>query len=354
MSNDLRQYLRDLMTERRIPGLQVGVVRDSQVLLLDSLGVANIEHQVPVTQSSVFSINSMSKAFTGIAVMQLVEEGRVDLSSPISDYLEGLPDAWHSITVHQLATLSSGVPEIMHYIPEGSAVLFGDGSDEDAWRLTYSKPLEYPIGKGYAYTQVNYALLGRIIDKVAGKPFEQFIAERQFNVAGMPNTIYANDSDLITGRANTYFSISYEGHPVERRESEIGSGVLNSHINWPRMVRTAAGLHSTAADLANWSIALRSGKLLNPTSVETMQTPVPLFDGRPGIWGVGWLVGQSSAGRIPAPAGGAKAQIAFYPDGLTVILLTNLIGGFAEHLAPVSGEAIDLSFIDPIAAFYQA
>lgn len=353
MSSGLRTHLLELMAERRIPGLQVAVVRNSEVVLLDSLGIANIEHEVPVSQTSIFSINSISKAFTGIAVMQLVEDGKVDLSAPISEYIEGLPKAWQAITVRQLATLSSGVPEIMHYTPQGSVALFGDGSDEDAWRLTYAKAMEYPVGQGYAYTQVNYALLGRIIDKLAGRPFEQFIAERQFAIADMPHTLYANDADLIPGRANTYLCISYEGHPIENDGSDA-SGVFNSHIDWPRMVQTAAGLHSTAADLANWSIALRSGKLLDPSTVATMQAPSPLFDGRPGIWGVGWLTGQSSAGRIPAPAGGAKAQTAFYPNGLTVILLTNLIGGFVEQLAPVSGEAVDLSFVDRIAEFYQS
>ena len=343
----LREYLLALMEKRNIPGLQVAVVRDKRIQLLDTLGFANVEHQVPVTHQSVFSINSMAKAFTGIAVMQLVEAGQLDLSAPISRYLEGLPEAWRSITVRQLATLTSGVPEIMVYTADSNVALIGDGTEQGAWQAAYAAPMEYPTGQGYAYTQTNYALLGKIIERLTGKSFSAFVSERQFNVARMPSTAYVNDQDIVPNRANTYMCISVDGAPAGR--------VFNSHINWPTILRTAAGLQSTAADLANWIIALQSGKLLEQaSSIETLRTAVPMHDGRPGVWGIGWLVGRSAAGRVSAPAGGAKAQLALYPDGLAVVLLTNLIGAFQEQLAPVTADEIDLGFIDPIAQHYAS
>ena len=346
-SGKLREYLLSLMAERNIPGLQVAVVRNEKIGLLDTLGLANLEHQVPATHKSVFSINSMAKAFTGVAVMQLVESGQLDLSAPLSRYLDNLPETWRPITVRQLATLTSGLPEIMVYTADNSVALIGDGSEEGAWKAAYAAPLEFPPGEGYRYTQTNYALLGRIIDRLSGKPFTEFIAQRQFAVAGMSSTRYVNDQDIVPDRANTYMSISVDGEPAGR--------IFNSHINWPPLLRTAAGLHSTAEDLANWIIALQRGALLKrPSSVETMRTPMPLHDGKPGIWGVGWLVGRSYAGRLSAPGGGAKAQIVLYPDGLAVVLLTNLLGAFREHLAAVTASEIDLSFIDPIARHYAS
>jgi len=342
-----RKYLLKLMEERRIPGLQVAVVRDGRLELLDTLGFANVEHQVPATHASIFSINSMAKAFTGVAVMQLVEAGKLDLSAPISTYLEGLPEAWRAITVRQLATLTSGVPEIMFYTADNNVALIGGGSEDGAWAAAYALPMEYPPGEGYRYTQTNYAILGKIIDCLSGKPFTEFIAEQQFAVAGMPNTLYVNDQDIVSRRANTYMCISVDGEPAGR--------IFNSHINWPPVLRTAAGLHSTAEDLANWVIALQRGSLLKqPSSFETMRTPTPLHDGRLGIWGIGWIVGRSAAGRVSAPGGGAKAQVVLYPDGLAVVLLTNLIGAFPEHLAAVTASEIDLAFIDPIASYYAS
>lgn len=344
-SGKLREYLVKLMEERAIPALQLAVVRNGAIELLDALGLANLEHQVPATHHSVFSVNSMAKAFTGVAVMQLVEEGVLDLSASIADYLVGLPEAWRPIEVRQLATLTSGLPEIMVYTADSNVALIGDGSEDSAWKAAYAAPMEYPIGEGYSYTQTNYALLGKIIDRLSGKPFTEFIAERQFAAAEMSNTLYVNDDDILSNRANTYMSISVDGEPAGR--------IFNSHINWPPILRTAAGLQSTAQDLANWLIALQSDVLLKqPSSLETLWAPNPLPDGRPGIWGIGWIIGQSSAGRVPSPGGGAKAQIVVYPDGLAVILLTNLLGAFREHLAVPAGEAVDLAFIDPIAACF--
>jgi CubicO group peptidase (beta-lactamase class C family) len=343
----LREYLLALMEKRSIPGLQVAVVRDKRIEMLDTLGFANIEHQVPVTHQSIFSINSMAKAFTGIAVMQLVEAGQLDLSAPISRYLDELPEAWRAITVRQLATLTSGVPEIMVYTRESNVALIGDGTEQGAWQAAYAAPMEYPTGQGYAYTQTNYALLGKIIERLTGKTFAEFVGERQFSVARMPNTGYFTDQDIVPNRANTYMCISVDGAPVGR--------VFNSHLNWPPILRTAAGLQSTAEDIANWIIALQSGALLEQaSSIDTLRTAVPMHDGRPGIWGIGWLVGRSAAGRISAPGGGAKAQLALYKDGLAVVLLTNLIGAFQEQLAPVTADEIELGFIDPIAQHYAS
>src|SRR5882757_33134 len=133
-SGKLRDYLLKLMAQRSIPGLQVAVVRNERIELLDTLGVANLEHQVPVSDKSIFSINSMAKSFTGVAVMQLVEAGQLDLSAPISSYLDDLPENWRPITVRQLATLTSGLPEIMFYTADSSVGLIGDGSEEGAWK----------------------------------------------------------------------------------------------------------------------------------------------------------------------------------------------------------------------------
>jgi CubicO group peptidase (beta-lactamase class C family) len=341
----LRDYLRQLMEERSIPGLQIAVVSEGRIALLDTLGVANVEHQVPVTRASVFSINSMAKAFTGIAVMQLVEDGQLDLSATISTYLSDVPKHWQAITVRQLATLTAGVPEIMAYTADNNVTLIGDGTEDGAWQAAYAAPMEYPVGQGYAYTQTNYALLGKIIERLSGKVFTDFVAERQFAVAGMPNTGYFTDQEILPNRANTYMNISVDGAPAGR--------VFNSHINWPPVLRMAAGLQSTAEDLANWILALQRGTLLKAaSSIDTMLAPVPLHDGRPGVWGIGWHLGKSAVGRVPAPGGGAKAQVVLYPKGLAVILLTNLLGAFPEHLSPVSAEAIDLCFIDPIATHF--
>ena len=139
----LRDYMHELMEQRRIPGMQVAVVRDRSIVCLEALGIANVEHQVPVTHESVFSINSMSKAFTGVALMQLVETGQLDLGAPVSRYLDGLPESWRPVTVRQLATLSSGVPEMMFYNADSTIGLIGGGGEKEAWEAAYALPMEF-------------------------------------------------------------------------------------------------------------------------------------------------------------------------------------------------------------------
>lgn len=343
---DVRAELVDVMAERRIPGMQVAVVRDRRIVLHETFGVANVEHDVPVTPASVFSINSMSKAFTGVAVMQLVEVGLLELDAPVSHHLDELPESWRGVTVRQLATLTSGLPEMMVYHPDMTVGLIGDGSAESAWLAAYAAPLEFAPGQGYAYVQTNYALLGRIIDRLTGMPFTEFVTTRQLAVAGMTHTRYADDSDVIAHRADTYMSIDPEGGTL--------GALRRSHLDWPDVLKTGVGMHSTAGDLAEWVIALQRGELLTEsTSVDTLCTPIRLHDGRPGVWGIGWIVAERPEGRVCTPGGGGKAQITLYPDGIAVIVLTNLIGAFPEHLAVPEARSIELPFIDRLADHFR-
>ena len=338
-AGNVRTYLKHFMTERNVPGLQIAVVKDEKIALLDSLGIADVEHQVPVTDQSIFSINSVAKAFTGVALMQLVEDGSLDLDAPVATYLDDLPKSWTGITIRQLAALQSGLPDIMRTDADGSVGLIGDGSEESAWATAYAMPTS-PPGERFEYSQTSFALLGRIITKLAGMPFTEFIATRQLDVAGMTNTRYADDSDIIPGRARTYNGLDASG--------QRSMTLRNSHLTWHPVLRTAAGLHSTAEDVAKWLIALSSGLLLESDSVAAMHAVNDFNDGRPGQWGIGWLFGNTGTGRVLAPAGGCKAQLAVYPNGVAVVLLTNVIGGFPEQLAAAAGDELDISVLSPI------
>jgi len=150
--------------------------------------------------------------------------------------------------------LSSGLPEFMSIHADVSVGLIGDGSEESAWSAAYALPIHFAPGEGCEYSQTNYALLGKIIDRLSGRPFTDFIAERQFAVAGMSDTRYADDRDVIPNRANSYARINFKGTPA--------ASIFNSHLDWPPILRTAAGLHSTAED--SGSLAHRPRERLPP------------------------------------------------------------------------------------------
>jgi CubicO group peptidase (beta-lactamase class C family) len=326
-------FLRSEMAERRIPGLQVAVVQRGKIVLLRSLGTANLQYSVPVTNRSVFSINSCTKAFTGVAVMQLVEEGTVDLAAPVSQYLPGLPADWRPVTLRQLLTHVSGLPDILRILNPSLAEPDGAEKEASAWKKIYTMSMEFVPGEQFSYNQTNYALLGKIIDKFSGKPFAQVFRERQFQVAGMPNTDFGDSRDVIPHKAQSY---RYSGNLDEER-------LTNIYEEFSPFRRTASGLNSTAEDLARWILALQQGRLLKTkNALKTLWTAGHYKNGSPTQWALGWVTKP----RVKHPAvmatGGGRSAFFIYPqDDLAIVVLTNLAGASPEE------------FIDELAGYYQ-
>lgn len=109
-ADTIDDYLRAEMQKRRIPGLGLAVVRDGAIVKMQGYGVANLEHDVPVTPDTIFELASVTKQFTATAIMRLVEDGKVQLDDPIARHLSGAPEAWKGITVRHLLTHTSGLP----------------------------------------------------------------------------------------------------------------------------------------------------------------------------------------------------------------------------------------------------
>src|SRR5690606_28395009 len=95
-------FIKNEMQKRGIPGLQLAIVKEGKIIKTGNYGLANVQDSIPVSNQTVFPINSLTKAFTGVAILQLVEEGKLKLSAPVSDYLDHLPASWNSVTIQQL------------------------------------------------------------------------------------------------------------------------------------------------------------------------------------------------------------------------------------------------------------
>jgi len=219
-------FLRNKMRENRIPGLQIAVVKHGKIVLLRAYGVANIENSVPVTNRTVFPVHSMTKAFTGVAVMQLVEAGKLDLTAPVSRYLKGLPSAWQAVAIRQLLTHTSGLPDIW----DSHAKMIADTPDA-AWAKVQATPVEFAPGERFKYNQTNYILLGKVIDKLSGQPFARFIERRQFRVVGMPGSSFGDSHKVVPHCAGTYQYFQSQGGHEE---------LQNFFLDWPPFIRTAA------------------------------------------------------------------------------------------------------------------
>ena len=131
-------FIESQMTLRKIPGLQLAIVKNNELVKLKSYGLANIEDAIAVDNETVFSINSITKAFVGVSVMQLVEQGKLDLNVEISTYLTDLPKTWKSLTLKQLFTHTSGLPIIMN---KDTGDLISAEGIESSWELAKTLPM---------------------------------------------------------------------------------------------------------------------------------------------------------------------------------------------------------------------
>lgn len=318
-------YVKTEMEERQIPGLQLVVIRDGKVVLSKALGTASLQHGERVSERSLFSINSATKSFTGVAIMQLAEMGKLDLAAPVSRYLPGLPAAWQGVTLTQLLNHSSGLPDI---IDQSTSRMIVPG-DAAAWAAVQALPVQFAPGERFSYNQTNYLLLGRIIDQLSGRPFADFIRQRQFDAVGMPHTRFGDSRDVIVGKADSY---------------RLGSGTVryvNAIEEFPLPLRTGAGIITSAGELARWLIALQQGKLLTQASLDAMWTPSTMAGGKPARWTQGWPSMRGGDHRTVAGIGGGRSAFFVYPDDkLAVIILSNLAGGAPENM------------IDAVASFY--
>jgi CubicO group peptidase (beta-lactamase class C family) len=256
--------------------------------------------------------------------MQLVEAGKLKLDSPISEYLPELLQTWRAITIQQLLSHISGIPDI---VDEEEATLITLNT-EDAWKKVLQMPNDFKPGEKFSYNQTNYLLLGRIIDKVSGMPFKDFITKEQLEKVGMPKTIqsgFGATKEIVANAACGY---------------QYSKGKLNNmFFSFPPFLQTAAGMSSTAKELADWLIALQNMQLLKqPSSLTALWTPAVLNNGETGGfssllngYAAGWPVVKRTEHPALAPVGGGRSALFVYPnDDLSIIVLTNLSGGLPD------------------------
>lgn len=271
------------------PGFRVIVTRDNDVVYQRDHGYADLENQSPVGANDRFRIYSLSKTFTAVAIMQLVESDRLDLHAPISVYMENLPDHIAQLTTHQLLTHTSGV---RHY---GDDEWFAVSqhqceSPADAFDVFINDPLQIEPGSGYHYSTYGYVLLSAIIEAASGDPYEYYMRWFVFHPAGMDAT--ALDGREIAGYRTVahYQYTNEEGLVFRRAFPEVNSSCKFG----------GGGYVSTAEDLVRFGNALIDGTLISQESLDLMTTTFVEGDGlNSPAYGYGITPGSPS---LPAEA----------------------------------------------------
>ena len=322
-------FLRDQLQRHQVPGVSLAITRDGQLVRAAGYGLANIELDVPVKPETVFQSGSLGKQFTAMAILMLVEEGKLGLDDPIVQYFPGAPPTWNGITVRHLLTHTSGIKDW-----EGKTDIDyrKDYTEDELVQVAMKLPPDFAPGTEWSYSNTAYVLLGVLVRKASGQFYGDFLAERVFKPLGMTATRIISEADIVKNRAAGY---SLESGKLQNQE-------------WvsPTLNTTADGsLYTTALDLAKWDGALAARRFLKPESYAVMWSPVHLSDGTTYPYGFGWGFDVQRREPVIQHTGswqGFKTAIVRYPGPkLTVIVLANVDQANPHFMATTVAGLVD-------------
>ncbi|MGD9906005.1 MAG: serine hydrolase domain-containing protein [Vicinamibacterales bacterium] len=296
------------------PGLAAAVVVGESIVWAQGFGLADLEQGVPVRPESVFRIASISKPIAATAVMQLVERGLVSLDDPIQRFVPTFPrKAAGEIRIRHLLTHTSG---IRHY--RGNEMNSRDAypSVERALSVFRNDPLLFAPGERYAYSTYGYNLLAGVVEAASGRSFEDYLRLNVFGPAGMTSTFLERPQEVIRWRARQYVRGPLAG-------TWLQAPYVDLSVKW-----AGGGMISSVLDLARFDIALNTGRLLRPETVERMYVSGRLNNGGYTGYGLGWMVSQEGGRLRVAHSGGATGGTTYIlrepRTRLASVILTNL------------------------------
>ena len=275
------------------------VVENGKVIFKKGYGLANMEWNIPNTPDTKFRLGSLTKQFTAMLIMQLVEQGKLKLEGKITDYLTDYPKAaGDKITIHHLLTHTSGIPNYTN-LPAFKTFNRNRYKPADFLKQFSDLPLEFEPGSAFAYSNSGYFLLGAIIEKVTGKTYEDVLQENIFTPLHMNNTGYDIFFKILPKRATGYdrWNLVYENAPYQDMSIPYAAG----------------SLYSTVEDLALWDQALYSDKLLSASSKTIMFTPYK------SDYAYGWGVYKTQIGQLKDPVEAMGHQGAVYGFNTSLI-----------------------------------
>ena len=272
------------------PGAAVIVVRDGEVLFRGARGMASMELGVALEPEHVFRLGSITKQFTAVAVLQLVEQGKIALDDPITRFVPDYPTHGHEITVAQLLTHTSGISNYTN-IPGymGDERIRRDLSTEELVDVFDELEMDFEPGERWSYSNSGYVLLGAIIEEASGMPYSEYVEKHLFEPLGLEDSHYGGPQ-LVERRVE-----GYNGAPGQ---------IANAPFLSMTQPHAAGSLLSTVDDLARWNAALFGGEVLSAETLEAMTTKVVLADDTTFDYGYGFQLGDFRGEPIVHHGGG--------------------------------------------------
>lgn len=288
-----------------------------QVLFDKSYGYANLEWDTPFTPDAKFRLGSLTKQFTAASIMLLQERGKLKTSDLISLYLPNTPATWSKITIRNLLTHTSGIPNFTDVPDYGTRIALLPTTPEKEYLSFRNKPLDFQPGEKFSYSNSNYILLGMIIEKVSGMKYADFLQQNLFGPLHMNNTGMDSNARILHHRAYGY--------------SRSDGTLINAPYADMTVPFAAGALYSTTHDLVTWNNALYGGEVLKSESLTEMTTPYK------SNYAYGLMVRTVDGHKEMGHGGGIEGFNTYLSydsaDKLSVVVLSNLNSGAPGEIA---------------------
>ncbi len=308
-----RLLIEKVRMEHGIPGLAVAVVKNDSIIWQEGFGYADVENGSPVRPESVFRIASISKPIAAVAVMQLVEQGKVKLDDPIQKYVPSFPQKRWKVTLRHLMTHTAG---IRHYRPGEFEMKRSFDNLAEAIRIFKDDTLLFQPGTQFRYSTYGYNLLAGVVETATGMSFEAYLQKYVWGPAGMNHTYLEHPREIVPLRVRQYVLVN--------GDSLTNAPYADLSIKW-----AGGGMISTVGDLARFYIALDREILLKKRTQNIMYVPTLLPGGKNTRYGLGWRIwekvkGHRWIGHTGGATGGTTILIRIPEKGFAVVIFANL------------------------------
>ncbi len=314
-----------------LPGCEVLIAKKSEIVYHKAFGSANLELNVPIQPGMVFNIASITKQFTAVAILQLVEQGKISLDDSLQKFIPDFPPKPYTITIKNLLTHTSGIPDYMQIDYRSPNMERWDFKPHQLIDSFKYHALDFEPGTRFSYSNSGYYLLGYIIQKVSGLRYEDYIQQKLLTPLGLTHTYFDSAGIIIRGRVNGY--------------KKDGDALKNTDFWSPTIEYSAGGLISNTDDLFKWHQALYTYGVLKKETLEKAFSSYRLKDGTATGYGYGWFVKTANGIHSIEHQGGLPGfvcnEIYFPAEDVFIAVLCNS-GAVSIDALSVSLSAIAL------------
>jgi CubicO group peptidase (beta-lactamase class C family) len=315
-STQIDHILKEVMESSNIPGIAVGIAVGDEINYTNVFGYANMECETDLQINSIWHLCSISKQFSTVACLKLVEENKISLEDKISKYLENLPNEYLNITIFNLLSHTSGIKD---YLNEKN--LYGFEWEKVKGQV-FADTLNFEPGDSWSYCNTGFWIVAKIIEKVTGMDYNTYLTHEFFNKLQMSKTQRISGEKIIESRVHGY----------EYKNDTYCNSIEDIHLY---KGQGDGDLLSTLNDLLKWNLALTKGNILTKKSMLKLWTPTKLNNGKAleispnsGInYGLGWFINDINGEKVvwtPGSGFGFSTASLYVPDyDLIIIIFCN-------------------------------